>query len=331
MRAMVLAATGDAETDRLEAREIPEPTPGAGEIAIAVEACGVCRTDLHIVEGEVSAEIPLVPGHQVAGRVSKVGSGAAGLREGDAVGVGWLWRTCGVCRFCTTERENLCLSPLHTGRDRAGGYAESMIADARFAFPLPPGLAPEAAAPLLCAGIIGYRSLAVSGIRPGGRLGLVGFGASAHLAIQAALHGKCEVYVFTREERHRRLSREMGAAWAGAVGDDPGVPLDAAITFAPAGELLPQMLPRLDRGGTLAVNAIHMSPIPSFSFDDLYWERGVRSVASYTRRDAREFLALAAEVPIRARVETFALEQANAALGKIKRGEIEGAAVLRLR
>ncbi|HET9796026.1 MAG TPA: zinc-dependent alcohol dehydrogenase family protein [Thermoanaerobaculia bacterium] len=329
MRAMVLSRSGTNAL--LDPAERPSPEPGRGEIAIAVEACGVCRTDLHILDGEVPAALPVVPGHQVAGRVAKVGGGVAGFREGDAVGVGWLWRTCGVCRFCTTARENLCLSPLHTGRDRDGGWAETMVASAAFAFPLPAGLRPEAAAPLLCAGIIGYRSLALSGIRPGGRLGLVGFGASAHLAIQVALHRKCEVYVFTREERHRRLAREMGAVWAGEVSDEPGVPLDAAVTFAPSGDLIPAMLPRLDRGATLAVNAIHMSPIPAFPFDEIYWERGVRSVASYTRRDAEEFLALAAEIPIRARVETFPLEQAGAALVGIRRGEIEGAAVLRVR
>ncbi|HET7452410.1 MAG TPA: zinc-binding alcohol dehydrogenase family protein [Thermoanaerobaculia bacterium] len=328
---MVLSGTGAAPAFRLSLEERREPGPGPGEISIAVSACGVCRTDLHIAEGEVSSALPIVPGHQAAGRVSRVGRGVTAFREGDTVGVGWLWRTCGVCRFCASGRENLCLAPLHTGRDRDGGYAETMIADARFAFRLPGGLAPENAAPLLCAGIIGYRSLAVSGIRPGGGLGLVGFGASAHLAIQVALHRKCAVYVFTREERHRRLAREMGAVWAGEVGDDPGVPLEAAITFAPAGELIPAMLPRLDRGGTLAVNAIHMSPIPSFSFDDLYWERGVRSVASYTRRDAEEFLALAAEIPIRARIETFPLDRAADALVAISRGEIEGAAVLRVR
>jgi propanol-preferring alcohol dehydrogenase len=331
MRAMVLTRTGAAAGFRLSLEERPEPEPGPGEVAIAVAACGVCRTDLHIAEGEVEAALPIVPGHQAAGRVSRVGDGVTAFREGDAVGVGWLWRTCGVCRFCTSGRENLCLSPLHTGRHRDGGYAETLVADARFAFPLPSGLAPANAAPLLCAGIIGYRSLALSGIRPGGRLGLVGFGASAHLAIQVALHRRCAVYVFTREERHRRLAREMGAAWAGAVGDDPGVPLDAAVTFAPAGELIPAILPRLDRGGTLAVNAIHMSPIPSFPFDDLYWERGVRSVASYTRRDAEEFLALAAEIPVRARIESFPLERAADALLAISRGEVEGAAVLRVR
>ena len=329
MRAMVLSATGRAPAFRLSLEERPVPEPGPGEVAIAVDACGVCRTDLHIAEGEVSAALPIVPGHQAAGRIARLGRDVSGLREGDAVGVGWLWRTCGACRFCTSGRENLCLFPLHTGRDRDGGYADVCVADARFVFPLPAGLPPESAAPLLCAGIIGYRSLEVSGIRPGGRLGLVGFGASAHLAIQVALHRQCAVYVFTREERHRRLAREMGAVWAGEVADDPGVALDAAVTFAPAGDLIPAMLPRLDRGATLAVNAIHMSPIPTFSFDDLYWERGVRSVASYTRRDAEALLALAAEIPIRARVETFPLERAADALLAVSRGAVDGAAVLR--
>jgi propanol-preferring alcohol dehydrogenase len=309
-------------------RDVPAPDPGEGEIAIAVEACGVCRTDLHIVEGEVSAELPIVLGHQAAGQVSRRGRGVTHWREGDSVGVGWLYRTDGECRFCLSGRENLCLSALNTGRHRNGGYAEEMIADARFAYPLPPGLSAEAAAPLLCAGVIGYRSLKLSEIQPGGRLGLVGFGASAHLAIQVALRWDCEVYVFTRGEHHQRLAREMGAVWAGEASEDPGVPLDAAVTFAPAGELIPAILRRLDRGATIAVNAIHMSPIPSCYVDDLYWEKTVRSASNYTRRDAEEFLALAAEIPIRARVETFPLAEANEALRRAKRGTIDGAAVL---
>ena len=325
---MVLTATGDAASARLELRDVPEPEPSAGEIAIAVEACGVCRTDLHILEGEVSADLPVIPGHQAAGRVAKVGKNVTRFREGDAAGVGWMYRTDGTCRFCAHGRENLCLAALNTGRHRQGGYAERIVADARFAFPLPPGLAPSDAAPLLCAGVIGYRSLTLSGIAPGGRLGLVGFGASAHLALQTARHWKCEVFVFTREEHHRRLARQMGAAWAGGAADDPGAPLDAVVIFAPAGELVPELLPRLDRGGTIAINAIHMSAIPGFPFDDLYWERAVRSVSNYTRRDAEDFLALAAEIPIRARVESFPLENAGDALRRVKRGEIDGSAVL---
>ena len=331
MRAIRITRTGPAETAQLRVENVPDPQTGPGEILLAVEACGVCRTDLHILEGEVSARLPVIPGHQAAGRVVALGEGVSEFRIGDAAGVGWVAWTCGECRFCRSGRENLCERGRFTGRDRDGGYAERLVADARFADRLPQGLPAREAAPLLCAGIIGYRTLRLSGIEPGGRLGLVGFGASAHLAIQVARHWRCEVYVFTREEHHRRLARELGAAWAGGVGDDPGVALDAAALFAPAGELIPQMLPRLARGATLAVNAIHMSPIPGFSYDDLYWERSVRSVANYTRRDAEEFLRLAAEIPIRAEVEELPLEQAGEALLRIKRGEVRGAAVLAIR
>jgi len=295
---------------------------------IAVEACGVCRTDLHILEGEVGARLPLILGHQAAGRVSEVGSGVEGMAVGDSVGVGWMASTCGVCRFCRSGRENLCEKATFTGRDRDGGYAERMTARAEWVFRLPEGFSATEAAPLLCAGIIGYRSLRLSGIKPGGRLGLFGFGASAHLAIQVALHWGCEVFAFTREEHHRQLARRMGAAWAGAAGDDPGVLLDAAVTFAPAGELVPTALSRLDRGGTLAVNAIHMSPIPAFEYETLYGERTVRSVMNSTHRDAEEFLDLAARIPVRASTEPYHLEQANEALLRVKRGLVRGAAVL---
>ncbi len=331
MRAIRITRTGPAKEAGLRVEEIRDPEPGPGEILLAVEACGVCRTDLHILEGEVPARLPLVPGHQAAGRVLSLGEGVRNFREGDAVGVGWLFRTCGRCRECLSGSENLCSAALDTGRDRDGGYAELMAADARFACRLPQGLAARDAAPLLCAGIIGYRTLRLSGIQPGGRLGLVGFGASAHLAIQVARHRGCEVYVFTREEHHRALARELGAVWAGGISEDPGVLLDAAALFAPAGELVPRMLPRLARGATLAVNAIHMSAIPGFPYGDLYWEKSVRSVANYTRRDAEEFLELAAAIPVRAEVEEYPLEQAGEALRRIKRGQIRGAAVLAIR
>jgi propanol-preferring alcohol dehydrogenase len=327
---MILRRTGAAEERLLEPAELDVASPGAGQVLVAVEACGVCRTDLHIVEGEVTARLPLVPGHQAAGRVAAVGEGVDSLREGDAVGVGWLHATCGACRFCASGRENLCLSPRFAGRDVDGGYARRLVADARFCFRLPEGVTALQAAPLLCAGIIGYRSLHLSGIAPGGRLGLIGFGASAHLAAQVALHWRCEVYAFTREQHHRELALGLGATWAGAPDDDPGVPLDAAVIFAPAGELVPLALRRLDRGGTVAVNAIHMSPIPSFDYEALYQERVVRSVTNYTRRDAEEFLALAAAIPVRAEVERFRLEEANEALLRVKRGEVHGAAVLEI-
>jgi len=328
VRAMVLHAVSSAEERPLRPEELPAPRPGAGELLIEVEACGVCRTDLHLVEGEVDAPLPVVPGHQAAGRVVEAGEGVERPARGDLVGVGWLASTCGVCRFCRSGRENLCERATFTGRDRDGGYAEKLVADARWVYSLPEGFSPREAAPLLCAGIIGYRALRLSGIQPGGNLGLFGFGASAHLAIQVALHRGCRVYAFTREPHHRRLALEMGAAWAGDTQDDPGVPLDAAVTFAPAGDVVVAALSRLDRGGTVAVNAIHASPIPSFEYERLYGERVVRSVMNYTRRDAREFLELASRIPIRVAAEFFELENANEALLRVKRGEIRGAAVL---
>jgi propanol-preferring alcohol dehydrogenase len=328
MKTMRLVRASAAEERPLALSQAPEPVPEAGEVLIAVEACGVCRTDLHILEGEVSARLPVVPGHQAAGRIRSVGAAAEGFSTGDLVGVGWMASTCGVCRFCRSGRENLCEKATFTGRDRDGGYAESMTARAEWVYPLPAGFSSKEAAPLLCAGVIGYRSLCLSAIEPGGRLGLFGFGASAHLAIQVALDWKCEVFVFTREEHHRRLARCMGAVWAGAADEDPGVLLDAAVTFAPAGELVPTALSRLDRGAALAINAIHMSPIPAFPYDRLYGERRVLGVTNFTRRDAEEFLALAARIPIRAETEVFRLEEANEALLRIKQGRVRGAAVL---
>jgi alcohol dehydrogenase, propanol-preferring len=330
MRAMRLERVATAEEKPLALAQVPEPEPGAGEVLIAIEACGVCHTDLHILEGEVAARLPVVLGHQAVGRVVAVGSKAAGFSVGDAVGVGWMASTCRVCRFCLSGRENLCEKATFTGRDRDGGYAEQMTARAEWIYRLPEGFSAKEAAPLLCAGVIGYRSLRLSGIEPGGRLGLVGFGASAHLAIQVALDWRCEVFVFTREEHHRSLARRMGAVWAGAAGEDPGVLLDAAVIFAPAGELVPLVLSRLDRGATLSINAIHMSPIPSFPYDLLYGERRALGVTNFTRRDAEEFLELAARIPIRAETEVFPLEKASEALLRVKRGDVRGAAVLKI-
>ncbi len=325
---MVLRRPAIAEERPLAAADLAPVPPGPGEVEVAVEACGVCRTDLHILEGEVPARLPLVPGHQAAGRVVAVGPGVTGFSSGDAVGVGWLASTCGQCAFCGSGRENLCEAARFTGRDRDGGYAERITADARWVYRLPPGFPALAAAPLLCAGVIGYRSLRLSGIAPGQRLGLFGFGASAHLAIQVARHWGCDVYAFTREALHRDLALRMGAVWAGGAAEDPGVALHAAVTFAPAGELVPIALSRLARGGTVAVNAIHMSAIPSFPYETLYGERTVRSVMNFTRRDAEEFLELAARIPVRAEVESYSLEEAGEALLRVKRGEIRGAAVL---
>jgi propanol-preferring alcohol dehydrogenase len=330
MRGQNLRHTGPAEGMPLSFEDLPEPRPRAGEVLVEVEACGVCRTDLHILEGEVTARLPVVPGHQAAGRIVDVGQGVEGFASGDAVGVGWVASTCGRCRFCLSERENLCPAAAFTGKDRDGGYAERMTAEASWVYRLPPGVSAERAAPLLCAGVIGYRSLRLSGIAPGGRLGLFGFGASAHLAIQVALHRRCQVYAFTREAHHRDLAREMGAVWAGDTFDDPGVRLDAAVTFAPAGEVVRAALERLERGGTVAVNAIHMSAIPSLPYETLYGERTVRSVMNFTRRDAREFLELAARIPVRAQTETYPLERAGEALLRVKTGSVRGAAVLRI-
>lgn len=309
-------------------RSVPEP--GTGEVAIAVEACGVCRTDVHILEGEVPARLPIVPGHQAAGRIAAVGPGVEGFAVGDAVGAGWMAGVCGQCRFCRSDRENLCERAIFTGCDRDGGFAQRMVADARWVYRLPPAASPIDAAPLLCAGIIGYRSLRLSGIRPGGRLGLFGFGASAHLALQVARHWGCDVYAFTRETHHRELALRMGAVWAGGAEGDPGVALDAAVTFAPAGEIVVSALARLDRGGVVAVNAIHMSAIPAFDYGLLSGERAVRSVMNFTRRDALEFLELAAAIPVRAEVEIYRLSEAGDALLRVRRGEIREAAVLRI-
>ncbi|HSS45366.1 MAG TPA: zinc-dependent alcohol dehydrogenase family protein [Thermoanaerobaculia bacterium] len=328
MKAVRLERVAPAEEGPLRALELADPEAGAGEVLIAVEACGVCRTDLHILEGEVQARLPVVLGHQAAGRVVASGAGVTSLTPGDHVGVGWLAWTCGQCRFCLASRENLCERATFTGRDRDGGYAGKMTARAEWVYRLPAGFSSREAAPLLCAGIIGYRSLRQSGIEPGGRLGLFGFGASALLAIQVALHRGCEVYVFTREAHRRELARQMGARWAGAADEDPGVRLDAAVTFAPAGEIVPVALSRLESGGTLAINAIYMSAIPSLDYATLYGERTVRSVMNYTRRDAEEFLALAAQIPIRATAVFFPLEEANEALLRVKRGQVHGAAVL---
>jgi alcohol dehydrogenase, propanol-preferring len=331
MKAMRLPRIGPVEQSPLEPADLPDPRPGPNEVVLDVEACGVCRTDLHIVEGEVAARLPIVPGHQVAGTVRGCGIGVAGLRPGDLVGVGWLSATCGRCAFCRSGCENLCRRASFTGCDRDGGYAERMTAPEGAIYRLPAGFDAKRAAPLLCAGVIGYRTLRLSGVESGEKLGLFGFGASAHLVLQVARYEGCDVFVFTREPHHRELALEMGAIWAGGAQDDPGVLLHAAASFAPAGELVPQALAHLERGGTLAVNAIHMSPIPSFDFELLSGERVVRSVTNFTRRDALEFLELAGRIPVRAEIEEFPLRAANEALVKVKRGEVRGAAVLVIR
>jgi len=329
MKAMVLSASAPIETSPLALGELPKPDPGPGQIRIRVRVCGVCHTDLHTVEGELTLpRLPLVPGHQIVGVVDALGTGVTRFRVGDRVGVPWLHHACGGCDYCQRGAENLCESARFTGLHVDGGYAQYTLAPADFAYPIPDIFSDAEASPLLCAGIIGYRSLRLSEIQPGQRLGLYGFGASAHIAIQVARHWDCQVYVFTRTESHRQLARELGAVWAGDARDDPGVRLHSSITFAPVGWIVPEALRLLDKGGTLAINAIHMSPIPEMPYHLIYHERCVRSVANSTRQDAEELLEVAAEIPIRTEVQTFPLEEANQALQALKASRIDGAAAL---
>jgi propanol-preferring alcohol dehydrogenase len=313
----------------LVAEERTDPSPGPGELLVEVGACGVCRTDLQICEGDLAARrLPVVPGHQAVGRVLAAGPGVTGWGVGERVGVAWLGGTCGRCRSCTTGRENLCEQARFTGWDRDGGYADRLVVDAGFALRLPVGFADLDAAPLLCGGVIGYRSLRLSGIRPGGALGLYGFGASALLAIQVAVHWGCEVYVVTRSAAEQDRARALGARWAGPAGTAPPVPLDAAVTFAPVGAVVVEALRALAPGGTVAVNAIHLDRVPEFPYDLLWRERVVRSVANFTRDDAREFLDLAARIPVRTAVEAHPLADANRALARVADSRVAGAAVL---
>jgi alcohol dehydrogenase, propanol-preferring len=326
---MLLERPAPVSDGPLRPVSLPDPEPADDEIVLEVAACAVCRTDLQLCEGDLAARrLPIVPGHQAVGRVVAVGAAAEGWRLGDRAGAAWLAEACGSCRFCRSDRENLCERARFTGWDRHGGFAERIAVRAGFALRLPEGMTDLEAAPLLCGGVIGYRALRVSGIAPGGRLGLYGFGASALLAIQVARHWGCEVHVCTRSERERRRALEMGAAWAGAADEPPPAPLDAAITFAPVGEVVLAALRALDRGGTVAVNAIHLDRVPEFDYEHLWWERSLRSVANFTRRDAQEFLAIAAEIPIRTQIEERPLDAANAALADLAAGRVAGAAVL---
>jgi propanol-preferring alcohol dehydrogenase len=329
MRALVLDRPAPAARSPLRLRTRGTPRPGTGELLVRVAACAVCRTDLQLCEGDLAARrLPIVPGHQAVGRVEAVGPEAEGWSVGDRLGIGWLASTCGDCGSCTAGRENLCPEARFTGWDVDGGFEELAVVKADFALRLPAGVTDRAAAPLLCGGVIGYRALTLSGIGLGGRLGLFGFGASALQAIQVARHWGCEVYVVTRSSAERERALQLGARWAGGYDEPVPVPLDAAVTFAPAGDVVVAALRALDRGGTVAINAIHLDRVPEFSYDLLWWERGLRSVANYTRQDAREYLELAATIPIRTVVERHPLENGNLALQRLKAGEVEGAAVL---
>ena len=312
--------------------EVPIPEPHHDEVLIRVEVCGVCRTDLHVTEGDLPPhKSPITPGHEVVGTIVKRGPQAHLLQEGDQVGVAWLHASCGVCTYCQRQSENLCIAPRFTGYNVDGGYAEYMLAPEAFVYPLPSGVTPSVVAPLLCAGIIGYRALRQSGIRSGERLGLYGFGASAHIVLQIARFWGCDVYVATRGDKHRALASSMGAVWVGEATAQPPDKLQAAIIFAPAGELVPSALTALDRGGTLALAGIYMTPVPTLDYTThLFYERTIRSVTANTRQDGRELLELAKTIPIQTHIEEFPLAQANGALWKLKHDQINGAAVLRV-
>jgi alcohol dehydrogenase, propanol-preferring len=325
MRAMILFRTGIA----LRLIELPMPTPVAGQVLVNVSACAVCRTDLHVVDGELpEPKLPLIPGHEIVGRVEQLGPGVERFKAGDRVGIPWLGWTCGECGFCSSKRENLCDRARFTGYTLDGGYSEYTLADARYCFPIPDFYSDVEAAPLLCAGLIGYRSLLKTGNAH--RLGIFGFGGAAHIVAQVARHQGREVFAFTRpgDRAAQQFAKSLGAVWAGDSGTIPPVPLDAAIIFAPVGALVPEALRAIVKGGTVVCGGIHMSDVPSFPYELLWQERTICSVANLTRRDGDEFLALAPSVPVRTQVQTFALAKANEALTQLRSGLLQGAAVL---
>jgi len=328
MKAAILASPGPISERPLQIADVADPRVRSGHVLLRVRACGVCRTDLHIVEGEMPAkQLRLIPGHQIVGEI--IDGATLDLPVGARVGVSWVGGTDGTCFYCQKEMENLCDSPTFTGYTAAGGYAELTFARSDFVFPLPEALDDLHAAPLLCAGIIGFRSLRVAGVEQGERIGLFGFGASAHLAIAVLQAWKCDVYVSTRGESHRALAESMGATWVGGETEKPPVELDRAVTFAPAGDVVVAALASLRKGGVVAINAIHLDRIPQFDYDRLLWgERQIRSVANMTRADARDFLALAAQIGLHPKVTVFSLDQANEALLAVKNDAIDGAAVI---
>jgi len=330
MIACVLHHSASVETNPLQIQEnLAVPEPGPDSVLIRVSACGVCRTDLHVVEGELPIKkMPVIPGHQIVGVVDKAGSAVFGVAPGDRVGVAWLHHTCGVCKYCRSGKENLCEAADFTGYTVNGGYATHAVAPAAFVYHIPPGFKDMQAAPLLCAGIIGYRALKLASLHAGASLGIYGFGAAAHVALQVARFWGIDVYACTRDERHRKLALELGAVWAGGPTEPPPNRLDGAIIFAPAGEIVPAALRALDKGGTLVLGGIHMSHIPPLDYDWLYHERVVRSVANNTREDGREFLDLAVRIPVETHTESFPLREANRALNALKNDAIRGAGVL---
>jgi propanol-preferring alcohol dehydrogenase len=332
MRAAVLHHPAPIASRPLAIEDLPIPEPGPGQVLLKVEACGVCRTDLHITSGELKPlRDAVIPGHQIVARVEKLGSGVHSFRIGDRAGASWLGGVDGTCPLCRRDRENLCDHPTYTGYSVNGGYAEYAVARADFLIPLPEDKPAIDLAPLLCAGIIGFRSLRVAEIAPGDRVGLFGFGASAHLAIEVLKSWNCEVYVSTRGASHQQLARELGATWVGDATERPPLPLDSAVTFAPSGDVVLAALASLRKGGIVAINAIHLDRIPQFDYDSLLWgERQMRSVANMTRQDARDFVALATKIGIRPRTTVFRLDQINDALAAVANDVIDGAAVVTL-
>lgn len=329
MRRQLLEEPGPVATRPLRNSDVDSLEPGPGEIVLDVAACGVCRTDLQIVEGDLVARtMPIVPGHQAVGRVSRVGSEVTDWGVGERAGVAWLAGACQTCAYCRAGSENLCADAVFAGWDSNGGFAEEVAVRADYAIRIPSAFSDVEAAPLLCGGIIGYRALRISGVQPGGRIGLYGFGASALLALQVARHWSCDVFVATRSPVEQQRATEMGAAWTGSYHDRPPVALDAAVTFAPVGYVVVEALKSVARGGTVAINAIHLDRIPEFGYDLLWGERQIRSVSNFTRRDAVEFLELAADIPILTAPDPYPLADANLALLRMKEGRVDGAAVL---
>jgi len=332
MKTMRLFEPSLVENAPLALVDLPIPKPGRGQVRIKICVCGACHTDLHTVEGDIqSTKMPITPGHQVVGVVDELGDQVDHLNVGDRIGIPWLYDACGTCDFCKIGFENLCTNARFTGFDVDGGYAEYMLAESSYALPIPDEISDDQAAPLLCAGIIGYRSIQKADIQPGECIGLFGFGASAHLTIQVLRYWECEVYVFTRTKEHRQHAEELGASWVGGVEESITKFLDRAIIFAPAGWIVHQALEKLRPAGTLAINAIHMSPIPEMPYKLIYGERTMRSVANATYQDGIDFLQLAVEIPLHATVEMYPLEDANRALSDVKHSRVNGEAVLRIR
>lgn len=332
MRAMVIQKPAPIETNPLSLIDAAKPAPQAGEILVRIRTCGVCRTDLHVAEGDLPPRHPqIVPGHEIVGVVEQMGAGCSRFRVGQRVGIAWLRETCGQCKWCRRGRENLCPNARFTGWDRDGGYGEFAVVREDFAYAIPDTIDDEHAAPLLCAGIIGFRAIKRAEIGPGMTVGLYGFGGSAHLAIQVLSHWKCRVFVMSRGGLHQELARELGAEWVGSAEEQPPAKLDAAILFAPAGTIVPAAMAALDRGGILAVAGIYLSPIPALDYErELFYERELRSVTANTRADAEEFLRIAGEIPIKTHTVPMGLEEANRALNMLKHDELKGAAVLHI-